>query len=153
MTSAFVIMFTYTNKERQGRCMKIRTSCFGMAKMLEKAGIEPVAICRGKPKRFNGRCVDELAPTWPMMKMPLNDFLDSYGKMIERLDATEVAQTIWDGRDRGCEAVALMCYERDAGECHRHVVADWMTKAGIEVAEWEPCEKPVVQEHLQMALF
>ena len=53
----------------------------------------------------------------------------------------------------GCEAVALLCYEKDAAECHRHVVADWMTKAGIEVVEWEPSEKRVMQEDLQMTLF
>lgn len=34
--------------------MKIYTSYFGMLNKLERAGIEPVAICRGKPKWFNG---------------------------------------------------------------------------------------------------
>ena len=33
------------------------------------------------------------------------------------------------------------------------MVADWMTKAGIEVVEWEPSEKSVVKKDLQMTLF
>lgn len=133
--------------------MKIYTSYFGRLNKLERAGIEPVAICRGKPKWFNGRCVDKLAPTWPMMQMELTKFWESYAKMLEPMGARELADAIWNGRKRGCEAVALLCYEKDAAECHRHVVADWMTKAGIEVVEWEPSEKSVVQEDLQMALF
>lgn len=133
--------------------MKIYTSYFGRLNKLERAGIEPVAICRGKPKWFNGRCVDKLAPTWPMMQMQLPKFWESYAKMLEPMDARKLADAIWRGRKRGCEAVALLCYEKDAAECHRHVVADWMTKAGIEVVEWEPSEKRVVQEDLQMTLF
>lgn len=125
--------------------MKIYTSYFGRLNKLERAGIEPVAICRGKPKWFKGRCVDKLAPTWPMMQMQLPKFWESYAKMLEPMDARELADAIWRGRKRGCEAVALLCYEKDAAECHRHVVADWMTKAGIEVVEWEPSEKPVPQ--------
>lgn len=69
--------------------MKIYTSYFGRLKKLESAGIEPVAICRGKPKRFNGRCVDKLAPTWPMMQMQLPKFWESYAKMLEPMELFE----------------------------------------------------------------
>lgn len=133
--------------------MKIYTSYFGMLRKLERAGIEPVAICRGKPKWFKGRYLGRLAPTWPMMQMQLPEFWESYAEMLEHMDAREVAETLWRYRRRGCKAVAMVCYEKDAAECHRHVVADWMTKAGIEVVEWEPSEKRVVQKGLQMTLF
>lgn len=69
--------------------MKIYTSYFGRLKKLESAGIEPVAICRGKPKWFNGRCVDKLAPTWPMMQMQLPKFWESYAKMLEPMELFE----------------------------------------------------------------
>lgn len=69
--------------------MKIYTSYFGRLKKLESAGIEPVAICMGKPKRFNGRCVDKLAPTWPMMQMQLPKFWESYAKMLEPMELFE----------------------------------------------------------------
>lgn len=146
-------MITSTNTRQEGRqWMRIYTSYFGRLKKLEEAGIEPVAICRGKPNWFRGRSVDALAPTWPMMHMQLEKFWKSYRSMLEPMDAARLAESIWSGRKTGCEAVALMCYERDASECHRHVVADWMTESGIEVVEWEPSEKGVVQEDLQMAL-
>lgn len=80
--------------------MKIYTSYFGRLNKLERAGIEPVAICRGKPKWFNGRCVGKLAPTWPMMQMQLPKFWESYAKMLEPMDAREVADAIWRGRKR-----------------------------------------------------
>lgn len=69
--------------------MKIYASYFGRLKKLESAGIEPVAIRRGKPKRFNGRCVDKLAPTWPMMQMQLPKFWESYAKMLEPMELFE----------------------------------------------------------------
>lgn len=147
-------MITSTNTRQEGReWMRIYTSYFGRMKKLERAGIEPVAICRGKPSWFSGRSVDALAPTWPMMQMQLERFWKSYRRMLEPMDAVQLAESIWRGRKTGCEAVALMCYEKDASECHRHVVADWMTESGIEVVEWEPSESVVESDVLQMTLF
>lgn len=79
----------YIHKQGKAGWMKIYTSYFGRLKKLESAGIEPVAICRGKPKRFNGRCVDKLAPTWPMMQMQLPKFWESYAKMLEPMELLE----------------------------------------------------------------
>lgn len=79
----------YIHKQGKAGWMKIYTSYFGRLKKLESAGIEPVAICRGKPKRFNGRCVDKLAPTWPMMQMQLPKFWESYAKMLEPMELFE----------------------------------------------------------------
>ena len=31
--------------------------------------------------------------------------------------------------------IALICYEKPSDFCHRHLVADWMTKNGIPVKE------------------
>lgn len=79
----------YIHKQGKAGWMKIYTSYFGRLKKLESAGIEPVAICRGKPKRFNGRRVDKLAPTWPMMQMQLPKFWESYAKMLEPMELFE----------------------------------------------------------------
>lgn len=129
--------------------MRIYTSYWGNAKRLAKEGVEPVAICRGKPKWFHGKAYDRLAPTWPMMRMPLDEFWKSYREMVCRLDAEVVAGEL----EAMCESgqIALMCYEKDPDECHRHVVSEWMTDSGISVVEWEPAE--VVQERLQMSMF
>ena len=111
--------------------MKIYTSYFGRLKKLESAGIEPVAICRGKPKWFNGRCVDKLAPTWQMMQMQLPKFWESYEKMLEPMDALELADAIWRGRKSGCEAVALLCYEKDGGVKNAGAAVWLMTRAAL----------------------
>lgn len=130
--------------------MRIYTSYWGNAKRLAKEGVEPVAICRGKPKWFRGKAYDTLAPTWQMMRMPLDEFWKSYREMVERLDAKRVAEELESLCD-GSKSIALMCYERNPEECHRHVVSEWMTESGITVVEWEPAE--VVQKRLQMSMF
>ena len=34
--------------------------------------------------------------------------------------------------------VALICYEKPVDFCHRHLVADWLTRNGIVCWEWKP---------------
>ena len=133
--------------------MEIYTSYFAMQNKLVRAGIEPVAICRGKPKWFNGRSVDELAPTWQMMKMPLDEFWDSYERMLAKKSASEIASKVWSGKRSGFRAVALMCYEKNQEECHRSVVAKWMRGNGIEVNEWGKDSEKKEPECLQLSLF
>lgn len=41
--------------------------------------------------------------------------------------------------DPNCH-VALICYEKSADFCHRHLVADWFKRNGIECKEWEEKE-------------
>lgn len=77
-------------------------------------------------------------------------FWKSYREMVERLDARSVAEELASLCD-GSKSIALMCYERNPEECHRHVVSEWMTESGITAVEWEPAE--VVQERLQMSMF
>ena len=31
----------------------------------------------------------------------------------------------------------LLCWEKPGDFCHRHIVADWLRKAGFEVKEWD----------------
>lgn len=32
--------------------------------------------------------------------------------------------------------IVLVCYEKPADFCHRHLVADWMKQHGIQMEEW-----------------
>ena len=55
--------------------------------------------------------------------------------MLAQLNPKEVEKLLYwmsDGRD-----VALVCYEKPEGFCHRHLVADWLNENGIVVKEWE----------------
>lgn len=76
--------------------------------------MEPVAICRGEPKRFDGRRVDKLAPTWPTMQMQPPKFRESYAKMPEPMElfepfveALQAAEKHGDAKNAGA-AVRLM---------------------------------------------
>lgn len=40
----------------------------------------------------------------------------------------------WGNRLQG---KVLLCWENPNDFCHRHIVADWLRKAGFEVKEWE----------------
>lgn len=35
----------------------------------------------------------------------------------------------------------LLCWENPDSFCHRHIVADWLRKAGFEVKEWEKSDE------------
>ena len=32
--------------------------------------------------------------------------------------------------------IILLCYEKPGDFCHRHLVADWLTKNGVNCIEW-----------------
>ena len=42
--------------------------------------------------------------------------------------------TAWGRRLQG---KVLLCWEKSGDFCHRHIVTDWLQKAGFEVKEWE----------------
>ena len=38
---------------------------------------------------------------------------------------------------RKLQGKVLLCWEKPGDFCHRHIVADWLKKAGYEVKEWD----------------
>ena len=133
--------------------MQVYTSYWGRAKKLKENGIEPIAICRGLPEFFRGQSFPDLAPKWNMMNLRGQEFNDAYiNGVLAYLDPNWVYQ---DLEQFGFKEIALMCYEKNPLDCHRSVVAGWLTAAGYDVEEWEP---PVKQSAFgpltgQMALF
>lgn len=128
----------------------IYTSYWSRAKTLEKNGIEPVAISRGKPKWFSGRSCDAIAPTWAMLKMSDEDYWAHYWKILERADPHDFVRWLGD------KDVALLCWEKDINDCHRKAVGEWLVAYGYECEEWEPerARKPkTVQAMTQMAFI
>jgi hypothetical protein len=89
-----------------------------------------VAICRGKPKWYRGRSYDVLAPTWQMLKMPLEEYNVHYDRLLAGLDPRKVVA------DLGDDAI-MLCHEKPNVCCHRRRVAEWLeTELGIVVPEW-----------------
>ena len=135
--------------------MKVYTSYWGNLKKLARANIEPVAICRGKPKNWAGRAYDSLAPTWAMLNMDEEDYDACYSRILARNDQREFMRWLESGMRSGCEGVAIMCWEKDPNQCHRSKVARWLKEAGYECREFDGVrpEKRGASLFPQMTLF
>ena len=117
--------------------MKVHTSYFAMESKLPE-GYVPVSISLYTPDWFKGWCHTRLAPTSSMLfdyKRDPHDerYTESYRRIIlEQLSPKEM----WESLERiGAENIVLMCWEKPGKFCHRHLVAEWLTKAGYPVEE------------------
>lgn len=110
--------------------------------MLEKEGIVPISISLWKPKWYEGLQLLQVAPKAFMLKEDLTQqqYIDCYKRYVtDRLRVEEVVRWI-ENLSQGKDA-ALLCYEKPGDFCHRHLLAEWMTKeSGLVVEEWEPAE-------------
>ena len=121
----------------------IYTSYWSNIGKLRKAGIEPVAVSRGKPKNFNGRYIDSLAPSWAMLKMDSDEYDELYQRILDRNDADDIVRWL------GNKDVALCCWEKNPNDCHRSKIAKWLRDNGYECEEY--VEKK--EEAIQLTLF
>ena len=69
-------------------------------------------------------------------------------KVLDKLNTANVVIDLYElaGID-GTEGkdICLICYEKPEDFCHRHLVADWLSKDGFSVKEW-------VQRHISSFL-
>lgn len=108
----------------------IRTSFFA------KSGFDfnAVSIAGKAPVWFEGRQYKKLAPkftTWQRYQEDGDNerYTREYTQtVLDKMDPHAVAS------DLGPDAV-LCCWERPGLFCHRHIVADWLIRAGIKVLE------------------
>ena len=133
----------------------IYTTYFGQLRNLPK-NIVPVSICGKAPEWYDGIQYKKLAPQWEFFKEWKrnhdNDFYIEHfnAEVLERLSAlqvvTELQCMLPDEIKTQMEApfyassdwhIALVCYEKPADFCHRHLVAEWLCKNGFECHEWE----------------
>lgn len=131
--------------------MKICTSYFANQKAFSKEGFIAISIARYSPKWFFGPKMLNVAPTSFMLSSACNhtEYLRLYAAILSKLDAKQVVEDIRQisqGKD-----VCLCCFERPEDFCHRHLLADWLTKNGFEVKEWESAKKKA--EVQQLTLF
>lgn len=117
--------------------MKIFTSYFANLKKI----INPISICGKAPLFYKGPQYKRLAPKygffmdWKQGKLD-NDgyvrcFKEQVLKYLNHEQVLEDLQNFYEGQD----VVTLICYEKPGDFCHRHLVADWLKEAGIEVEE------------------
>ena len=108
--------------------MKIYTSYFSNRVLKDIDYERQVAISIGLPRyrKWLGRRIKQLAPTWEMVKMPEPEYRIKYQNILDNLNPSEL-----DIRD--CDI--LLCFEMPDDFCHRHLVAEWLRKYGYEVEE------------------
>lgn len=119
----------------------IYTTYFAKLKKLPE-DIIPIAICRYVPEGLRLSCYRyfELAPN-PDILMDykrtgdVEKFTKDYEEQIlSKLDPHGLVRDItkWAGD----KDIAFICYEKSTDFCHRHLVAEWLRKAGYECQEF-----------------
>lgn len=109
----------------------MKTSYFSKA----SGDLHAVSISRIKPKWFVGPEYLTLAPTFRMLAdlkkgMGWAHYVEQFrGEILDNLDPKTVYEEIGDP-----DAI-LLCYEANDKMCHRSLVAEWFTAAGIPVSE------------------
>ena len=132
----------------------IYTSYFAKLKSLPK-NIIPISICGKAPGWYQGLQYKKLAPKYDFfMKWKENHDNDYYIKcfneqVLNKLNAEQVVKELdnlllnetlaidYSGDLKEVPRIALICYEKPSDFCHRHLVADWLNKNGVECKELE----------------
>ncbi len=116
----------------------IYTSYFAMMDKLPE-NVVPVSICCSAPDFFKGIQYKKLAPSYTLLKKYKtnndDEFYSKYFKdnILGDLSASRVIQELeylGEGKD-----IVLLCYEKTEDFCHRHLVAEWLTKNGCRCEE------------------
>ncbi len=121
--------------------MKIYTTFFDNLQNLPKH-ITPISICLKSPAEWCGLHYGKLAPKasffYQWRKDRNNDaYVKQYhAEVLRELDAKDVIDEL-KSLSKYAEEIALVCYEAPGEFCHRHLVAEWLTKNGHKVCEYE----------------
>lgn len=113
--------------------MKIYTGNFGNEKKYRAAGFQVISIARFN-RWYSGLKMLELAPPADMIHDEEKVYTPKFEQILSKLSPLEIAkrlELLSEGKD-----VVLLCYEKEGEFCHRHLVADWLSKAlSIDIVE------------------
>ena len=98
---------------------KLCTSNYKQLPKLEQYLWTPISISVGKPKGWHGLSLDQLAPTWGMLKMSRGDYDKAYMEILGNLDPLQILAKL-------PYRSALLCWEEPGVGCHRRIVAQWI---------------------------
>lgn len=132
----------------------IYTTYFACLRNLPK-NIIPISICGKAPTWYDGLQYKKLAPKYGFFQEWKRTHDDAFyiehfnAEVLARLTAlqvvTELQYMLPDQIKVRMETpfyvnpdwhVALVCYEKPADFCHRHLVAEWLYENGFECHEW-----------------
>jgi hypothetical protein len=121
----------------------IYTTYFAKLKKLPE-NIIPIAICAKPPAGYTGPVYRALAPKYDFFaKYKITgdtaEFTENYyGQVLNQLNPVKVVTELYyqlGVAPNTCD-IALVCFEKSTDFCHRHLVADWLQKAGYACEEW-----------------
>ena len=119
------------------------TGYFAKLKKYESTGLIPISICGKAPDWYQGLQYKKLAPKWEFFNewkngkhKGDNDYYIAHFKseVLDNLDINEVLDSLCS--HGALNKIILICYEKPADFCHRHLVADWLNENGIECTEF-----------------
>ncbi len=107
----------------------IWTSNFGRVRLILSRGLVPVSTARYAPDFYIGRVYMPLAPSKANFHLTGDAFDAAYLAQLAALDPQKVV----DGLG---ENAVLLCWEADAKDCHRSLIARWLKDTlGLDVPE------------------
>ena len=119
--------------------MTLYTSYFSFVHQIPPQHL--VSIAGAVPPGFPGTQYRKLAPKYDWWKKWHDEKLSNewyiekyYDTVLNKLNPIDVATTLGDNK-------ILLCWESPEKFCHRHIVAEWLTKSGIMVSELTVTQK------------
>jgi uncharacterized protein (DUF488 family) len=108
----------------------IYTSYFAKLKEVRNLGITPISIAQGIPRGISILSYKKVAPPWSLVKeYKASGDSDLYTRIyfetiLNKLNQYKVITDIL--LLAMSPDVAMICFEKPADFCHRHLVADWL---------------------------
>lgn len=124
------------------------TGYFAKLKTYEQNDLIPVAICGGIPTWYKGFWYKKLAPKWAFFNewkngtehKGDNDYYIQHfnDEVLKNKTCRQVLADLQKltGVKNDFSKIILLCYEKPGDFCHRHLVADWLTKNGVNCIEF-----------------
>lgn len=114
-----------------------------------------VSTSRSQPRYklpYSYRRADELAPNDRVWNAGTDEWRDLYHDQLDALGPDAVLGRLADLG--GGKPVIVLCFEKDRADCHRGVLAEWLSaRAGLTVPELRPGDLPARPDAPQPSLF
>ncbi len=123
--------------------MEIKTGYFAKIREYEKNNYLPVSIARFKPKWFNGKEAINLAPSDDLLmrykqgKTDMTGYTEEYMNYLKQNITEQDILNLLPDESEGYNGIVLCCYEKPGDFCHRHLLANYISRHfDIEISEY-----------------
>ena len=120
----------------------IFTGYYAKLNSYKNLGLEPIAISGKRPNFYEGLYYPDFAPRywmyqrWKDKDITNEGYTIEYKNYLNTLNKEEIKKYFEENYKSMIKNCVLLCYEKSAEFCHRHVLAEWLK----EKFGWEVCE-------------